>query len=79
MMQTRIPELENTITNVKLAIVVMVVPVLDETEWTPSTLYPPCIPYWMQLKAWAKHLVQLFDDFDKQIVADRLRNKTRIQ
>ena len=32
MMQTRIPELENTITNVKLAIVVMVVPVLDETE-----------------------------------------------
>ena len=31
-MQTRIPELENIITNVKLAIVLMVVPVLDETE-----------------------------------------------
>ena len=43
MMQTRIPELENIITNVKLAIVLMVVPVLDKTEWTPSTLYPPLI------------------------------------
>lgn len=63
MMQTRIPELENTITNVKLAIVVMVVPVLDGRLDNTIHLYPICILYWMQLKAWAKHLVQLFDDF----------------